>query len=83
MTLQHRAKADRHGNTKIGGETMPRKPRRVRGMRRPGAYDSLEYKKRWIESENRRLEEEKSKWRYGFSRADKTCICLLARADLA
>ena len=56
---------------------MPRKPQRVRGLRRPRVCDSMEYKQRWIEAENKRLEADGSKWRYGFSSADPGCISLL------
>jgi len=37
----------------------------------------MEYKQRWIEAENKRLEADGSKWRYGFSSADPGCISLL------
>ena len=60
---------------------MPQKPRRVRGLRRPRVCDSVEYKARWIEHENTRLEEDGSKWRFGFSSADGECICLLAATE--
>lgn len=47
----------------------------------PRPFSSFEHKARWIEHENTRLEEDGSKWRFGFSSADGECICLLAATE--
>jgi hypothetical protein len=47
----------------------------------PGIRASKELKQRYIDQENKRLKAEGSKWRYGFSSADKNCICLLGADD--
>jgi hypothetical protein len=57
---------------------MPRKPRRNRGLRTPRANTPKERKQAYVDQENRRLEAEGSPWRYGFSSADPSCICLVA-----
>lgn len=43
----------------------------------PRPFSSFERKAQWVEAENKRLEADGSKWRYGFSSADPSCISLL------
>lgn len=43
----------------------------------PRPFSSMEHKRKWVEYENKRLEADGSKWRYGFSSADFSCISLL------
>ena len=64
-----------------GDIEMPRRPIKPKRMRPPRVNDSMEYKQRWIEAENKRREANGSKWRYGFSSADSECLCLLAAEE--
>ena len=47
-------------------------------LRPPGPGACVEYKKRFIDQENLRLVTLNSPWRFGFSSADPSCVCLLA-----
>jgi len=55
---------------------MPRKPRKNKGIRRPGPTAPIGRKQAWCDQENRRLEAQGSPWRYWVNQ--NTAVCLVA-----